>query len=245
MFSKIERIVTQLGPEVTMSSREYAAGAGPMIMNDPLPFSFRPDIPFRRVMRVSNGWLIGYIRNEPFGNIENRLIGYIGTKWEGSLWWTKPDGSAPVELLNRRAVAGFVRLSGRTLVLTGDYLGRGTTYEYSEKVGLHSVAEFAGDPMVYGIAPSDGLLIVTTQGVVRYTCRRGAQQLLDRNLEPLRPNSVAVAGDGSIYVGMSFLVLRLIPRGQQYEEQWLVPADCGSFSVAKDRNNCTCDEAMK
>lgn len=49
-------------------------------------------------------------------------------------------------------------------------------------------------------------------------------------------NSMVKGTDGSIYIGMRMLVLRLLPPG--YTEQWLLPDECRKFYL--NQTNCVC-----
>jgi hypothetical protein len=51
-------------------------------------------------------------------------------------------------------------------------------------------------------------------------------------------NSMVIASDGSIFIGMRMFVLKLRPDEGQYKEEWLLPAECRESYL--DGTNCIC-----
>ncbi len=160
----------------------------------------------------------------------------------GGVCWFSGDGSKTVKLLSDD-VQGFYKTSSGILILVGlthllsDY---GQVYKYVDIAGKPTtvlLAELDGSPNA-SIVEADGRVLIATKKSVLRLDANGKIDNLYRPSERLTPHSVAIDGDGSIYVGMRFFVLRLTPQTDSYSSEWLMPEDCRSFYF--NGTNCIC-----
>jgi hypothetical protein len=191
---------------------------------------FKPAAEIRGVnhaLRTAHGWLLGIDHGE-FG---------------GGLWWTGPDGSAARKLLPNN-VHGIVSGEHGALVLTGlAHMGldQGKLYlvegEPPANVG-HPIADLAGAPHAFTSKPDGSILVVTNSALVDISPAGSVKQLHQYKLNGLYPNSIVLKKDGTIYIGMRFFVLLLVPSPKGYEEQWLIPASCRKTKLVKWSCEC-------
>ena len=66
----------------------------------------------------------------------------------------------------------------------------------------------------------NSILLVNDSGVYRIDADLKSEELFKKDLSGFEPSSIAAVGDGSIYLGMRFFVLRLIPEQNHYRQQW-------------------------
>jgi hypothetical protein len=84
------------------------------------------------------------------------------------------------------------------------------------------------------------VVFVTTHGMSRITKSGDVQSLanLPNWTKFQYANSMVIASDGSIFIGMRMFVVKLRPDEGQYKEEWLLPAACREFCL--DGTNCIC-----
>jgi len=181
-------------------------------------------------MRFEKGWLLGYDAGE-FG---------------GGLWLTNEDGSKAAHILSDN-IRAIVSMDGGILVLTGlahmdmDY---GNAFFFSNPEGLtislQRTVHLDGQPGPYTKEPDGSVLFVTTVGLSRITKSRELQRLalLPEWISFQGPNSMAIASDGSVFVGMRMGVMKLQNDSGKYNEEWLLPNECKAFFLAQ--SDCTC-----
>ena len=182
----------------------------------------------RQILRVTDGWLIGFDAGE----------------WGGALWWFNEDGANRRKLLEEN-VRGLIETRWGILVLTGLAhlsLDQGKVFRlHHSGVGEWEPDQTAlldGAPQTFISESPDTVLVITNKSLVRL--RSGLLDALTTSVryEGLSPNSVVLAKDGVIYVGMRHFVTRLTPRSLGYHEEWFVPNTCKRFELKE--YDCVC-----
>jgi hypothetical protein len=220
-FSNREWQVSPEGDGVKISS--YPGGG----IQDPLPFDIQPQNAAaglagdRHVMRVNDGWLVGFDAGE-FG---------------GALWWFSVDGSKRRKLAEDN-VAGFADSSVGVLALVG-LAHMGT--DYGKVLLVHegnggnrqveSIADLGSAPTAFAMESADSLIVATYDKIVRVLTSGEVEQIIAPKDGFPYPNSLTLSKAGVIHVGMRHFVLRLSPSNEGYKEEWFVPADCNKFEV--------------
>jgi hypothetical protein len=180
-----------------------------------------------------------------FGNAW--LVAYDAGEWGGGLWLTNEDGSETKQILAEN-VHAVVPVDDGILVLSGlSHLGIdvGNAFIFSRPDGLSiSVREnlrLNGAPRAFVKEPDGSVLFVTTNGLCRIT-KSGVLQNLVTFPEWTRfqyANSMVIASDASIFVGMRMVVLRLSAISDGYSQEWLLPTECRRFSLKQ--TDCICN----
>lgn len=220
--------LTGKGVRIQSSREEFQPFKG--FLEEPLPFSFRPagSSGARRVMRLQGGWLVGFSHGE-FG---------------GSLWFVDSTGNKSTQLLDDN-VSKIARLLGHVYVFTntlGKGFSGGEIVEVGENGTIENRADFEGAPIEFTQETNDSFLMVGNGGVFRVSSSLNTQQQLGKTeLFLFAPNSMAISPDKTIFVGLKFFALRLIPTENSYKEQWLVPSACTQFHVDLEKRDCVCD----
>jgi hypothetical protein len=177
---------------------------------------------------LESGWLVGFNHGE-FG---------------GSLWFVDSKGDHSIRLLDENATK-LMRMFGHAYVFTnadGQGFGGGAIYQVSEGGKIESKADFADAPVAFAPETGNSFLVVGRGSVYRVSLDLNSQlQLSKTDLSRFSPNSLTIGADESIYVGLKFFVLRLLPAGITYREQWLVPSKCKQFHVDPEKRDCVCD----
>ena len=148
-------------------------------------------------------------------------------------------------------VVGLVSLKGQPVALVGldhQAIGPGKVLginEASSRVKVDILAWIYGQPRAWA-SHDDSLLVATVRGLYRISPPR-YEQMTVLHLDGLGPTSVVALESSEIFIGMSLFVLRLIPEGEHYREQWLMPTDCRRYEVTD--SDCLClgkaDKAVK
>ncbi len=154
------------------------------------------------------------------------LVGSDSGEWGGSAWWTDSTCSHTAPLFEENVI-GFTRFEGDIVAITGlAHLGLrlGAIHRLRRVHGRWRETErvdLGGAAYAFTLDKSEGLVIVTSLGLVRY--RHHALRILapgDRGL--LYPNSVVEVGR-KFYVGMRSAVAEFSPAAGGFSEMWLVP----------------------
>lgn len=201
----------------------------------------------RRTLKVRDGWLLGFDAGE-FG---------------GGLWWSNDNGSKSKKLLDQN-VRGIISTSP-IVILADVHISRGAAKvptRVDESIadplrGLHSAGEvfsisgdnanadaiqplanLEGTPQAFVQESASTALVTTEKGVFRVKAAGTVETLAHGPFSSLYPNSMAVAHDGTIYIGMRMFVVRLVPRSVGYTEEWLLPNECRTFKIHDVE--CTC-----
>lgn len=194
-------------------STEHEPDTGPA-----LPFALPKGEPFRgrrHTLAVSDGFLVGLDAGE----------------WGGALYWFSADGKQKKELA-RENVRGFVALSPDAVVaLEGlahlslsegraRWLGR-------DAQGWHETHVDALDGSVQTFTQSGkSIYVATTVSLTRVDGPKQVRVMKSLNDAILYPDTMAVDPQGRIFLGMRQLVLRLVPNGTGFDEEWLAPPNC-------------------
>ncbi len=213
---------------------------GVVIRSDPSHPMEQPSLPegvefqegmigLRSLLQTKDGWLIG-------GN-----AGEFG----GGLWFKPNDSSRTEKLLNEN-VLGIIATGNGVLILTGiAHLSwnHGTVFyiptDAHSSRDVRMLVNLGAAPTAFARESDASLIVVTTKSVLRLTAT-GAVQILAPLPLFLYPYSVAIAPDGSIYVGMRFFVVRLVPSSKGYEQQYLLPDICRKFDLSHSDGIPTC-----
>jgi hypothetical protein len=77
------------------------------------------------------------------------------------------------------------------------------------------------------------LYVVTPRSLMRVDGKH-AKSIYPLRLGYLYPNSLAVDASGAFFMGMRHFVLQLTPKGDGFDETWMVPKGC-------ERSICPCN----
>jgi hypothetical protein len=211
-------------------------------VDDPLPFKYSPDDGrrgTRRVLRVSDGWLVGFDAGE----------------WGGGLWWFSRDGKkfsplhppkgtqSPDDPFPAENVLGFASLAGKPVVLMGlNHMGGRSGrafYVVCDAVGKYRLTRAAtldASPNAW-LSDQGRLLIVTYGGLWALEKDGLLRQLHALDLWPVTPDSMVRGGDRGIYLGLRHYLLRLESTQGSWVETWFAPSDCVSLRM---KQRCEC-----
>lgn len=176
---------------------------------------------------------------------EGWLLAYDGGEWGGGLWLTNDDGSQTKRILdsNVRAVVpvdtGILVLSGLAH-MTMDY---GNAFIFSNPNGLDIALQHAmrldGMPSAPAKAPDGSVFFVTTYGLYKITNIGELQWLtyFPKWTRYQNPDSMAIALDGTIFIGMRMFVMKIRPDAG-YGVEWLLPNECQKFE--RQQFDCAC-----
>jgi streptogramin lyase len=233
---------------------------------DDLPFvpmvpagaiSGRGDTGDRHVLKVDDGWLVGYDDGQ----------------WDGSLWWFSRDGARADKLFGYDASAwtnvssvaassdasqtypraGNVRAIVRThdgiLALTGashEAVDEGGALRLDRVGGrwqIRPLAVLDGAPRAYAVENANALLVLTDNGISRLSIKKSAAAVTPFEHFSMKVDSLAIGPSGVLFVGMQQYVARLAPAKGVYRAQWYAPDDCPVFS-GNELNDCKCVGAI-
>jgi hypothetical protein len=228
--SKVSNQVTLTGMGVRIQSSREVFQPFKGFVEEPLPFPFRPagSRGARSVLRLQDGWLVGFSNGE----------------YGGSLWFVDSVDNKPTQLLDDN-VSKIARLLGNVYVFTNTFgkgFSGGEIVEVGENGKIENRAGFFGAPLEFVQESSDSFLMVGNGGVFRVSSNLHTQQQLSKTeLFLFAPDSMVIGADKTIFVGLKFFALRLIPTENLYREQWLVPSACMQFHVDPEKRDCVCD----
>lgn len=186
----------------------------------------------RSVQKVDDGWLAGFDAGE----------------WGGELWWLGEKGS-PRRRLSQENVVGLAPASEGFFVFTGlAHLGtdRGGVLLASRGASgweARKLAELGSAIWAFAAESSESVLALTTKRLVRVQASGKIDVLLETRYRGLYPNSLALAEDGAMYVGMRHFITRLTPGASGYTQEWFVPESCRRFELRGI--DCVCLDAGK
>ncbi|MCB1636416.1 MAG: hypothetical protein KDI51_17645 [Xanthomonadales bacterium] len=177
------------------------------------------------------------------------LVGFNAGEWGGSVWWLSTDGSSHYRL-GESSVAGgnpvsFFRVGEEALLVSGlahlsfrvgsiKHIGRRDgQWRIIREVPLGTAAEVAIEH------PALGIVVIASDGILSY---RDGQltTLTEVGLGSLYPNSIALAPDGSVYVGMRYAVARLNRTSDTVQVAWFVPPTCRTLARSAGSPQCYC-----
>jgi hypothetical protein len=163
-----------------------------------------------------------------FENEQGYLVGFDSGRWGGGLYWYDREGELRQGLLGANVVR-LVPRGRRMLVFTSlAHLamdaGAAHFLEFDgQSWHLLRTRELTARPLVLADEPDGALLVIGERRIVRVTP--------DERVEPLflskhgfwDPNSVVREPDGTLYLGSRYVVIRLQPTADGYDETWLAP----------------------
>jgi len=235
-FSHNEWYVSLERDDVKITKRSERKSDTPLL---PPQLKLQPGMPGGTVnaglsdsMHFASGWLLAYDAGE-FG---------------GGLWLTNEDGSETRLILSDN-VRGLVPLEGGgVLVLSGlahMSMDFGNEFIFSKPEGMNIPLQYAahldGAPRAFTKLADGSVLFVTTQSMNAITTkpRKSAElNYFPKWMRMLYPNSILALNDGTIFIGMRMLVLRLTPSTAGYNEGWLLPNSCRKFETRE--TDCVC-----
>lgn len=236
-YSHTEWQVTNGGDGITIAKQVRYKGEIPALPPLPPRLKYEEGMPGRTVdaglrsaTHLGSAWLLAYDAGE----------------WGGGLWLTNEDGSETRRIINDN-VRAVIPIDGGVLVLSGlshMTLDFGNAFIFSNPDGLniplrHTV-RLDGAPRAYAKASDGSVLFATTRGLSKIT-KSGELQNLSNFPNWTRfqyASSMAIASDGSIFVGMRMFVLKLREIANGYSQEWLLPTDCRRFELKE--TDCVC-----
>ncbi len=257
---------------VAVQSGRLTVSHSPSYVRDALPFT--PPLPpaalsgagdagDRHVLRVPDGWLVGYDDGPqqgslwwfgPRGSPADELFGYDSSAWNTASQAAQAPTSAIVgggevpvypPIGNVRAI---VRVRDGIIALTGSSnpstpaSGQGGALAVTRSGGRWHVVPIAildGAPRAYATDAAGSLLVLTDNGVDRLSVKKSMTQLTSFDHFSLSVHSLAAGPAGSIYIGLQQYVVRLDPAPDEYSVHWFAPNDCPLFVSANGRG-CRC-----
>jgi len=185
----------------------------------------------RRFVEVDDGFVVGYNKGE----------------WGGKLYWFARDGKSRYRISDHQ-VTEFVRHGTDLYAFEGlSHLGldHGSMIKLERRDGRWSartIAKLAGEPGPYVVDGSERVLIIAGGDKLVSLDFAGTQRVLHESAPGFgRASSIVRAPDGAIFVGAGRVVIRLVPQGSSFREQWLIrPGDasackCRAVGVPADR----------
>lgn len=204
--------------------------------NDPLPFKIKNGntknglIGERHVKEVDDGWLVGFNAGE----------------WGGSLYWFSKDGKEKRDLGALNTV-GFIETSFGIFSVNGlAHLGSDTGYvlrifkDNAGQWGLEKFVDLESAPHALTNELQGMFLVLTNKGLVRITQSQSVERLTQTSYSGLYPASMVRLSSGVVYAGMRLFVVRFIPDGNTYKEEWLLPSNCLKFRI--NDYDCRCQK---
>lgn len=180
----------------------------------------------RHVVRVADGW----------------LIGFDGGEYGGSLWWYPPEPGIGTRLVaeNVQAIEPLGG-PGNYVVLTG--LDHGLNMGGVSWVnnngggwGIRARSDIGGRVWAHAPHP-DGLVIATRARVSVVSADQRLRHLVS-SVRLATPRSLSVSPSGDVAVGRRFFVSLLRLRSNAYEEEWLIPRACRRFTLGDFECQC-------
>jgi hypothetical protein len=184
----------------------------------------------RSATHFDNAWLLAYDKGE----------------WGGGLLLTNEDGTKTKQIISEN-IRGLVPIDGGVVVLSGlAHLGfnNGNAFILSNPdrltVSLEHAFSLDSVPNASVKESDDSVLFVTTYGLHRIRKSGELRELTHLPLWTMQqyPNSMAIAPDGSLFVGMRMFVLRLRLDSGSYMPEMLLPEKCQKFELRD--HDCAC-----
>lgn len=164
---------------------------------------------------------------------------------DGRVEWSPRQGAAGFALSNAglrpRAATGY---AGEVFVAEGRHRGgrgEGAILRFerrdAQRWRIHRMLELDAVPVAAARSGRDDWVVLTDAGLVRVDLAAQRQQPLYRNPRwaRLQPQSLQASGAGWL-IGTGHGVIRLMPFGETFSEQWLVPENCRRLAAPQ----CEC-----
>jgi hypothetical protein len=183
----------------------------------------------------------GYLHIEEFSN--GWLVGSDAGEWGGKLYWLSKDGLQKIKLLTDN-IRGIITLGESAFILSGmAHLSTDDGKIYKVLLGENSelqsevIADLKTQPQSF-LVENESILVLLKDKLLRLDHKGQTTVLAETDYSLLYPNSMAATSSGVVYVGMRLFLVRFVPDGNGYREEWLVRRDCTKF-VEKDFD-CVC-----
>jgi virginiamycin B lyase len=207
----------------------------------------------RHVLRVSDGWLVGFDDGE----------------WDGSLWWFDNDGKTARKLegsskadwqsamknaqpgsrpayLRAGNVHAIVQTSSGVLAFTGVAhitIDEGSVFRLDrDSHGAWNairVSDLDGAPEAVSVVSPTDILVATNGSLWQVNDSGHAQKLHALDTRGFYASSLTAHDTGTMFLAMRQYIVRLTQTGSSYAEQWFAPADCPTF-VGGEGDSCKC-----
>lgn len=157
------------------------------------------------------------------------LVGYNSGEWGGGVLWYDSRGKLRQSITRENAVR-IVETPHGILAFTG--LAH-LTVDEGHVLRLARVGgswrarrlDLPGSPRAIRIDSDGSILVVTTEHLVRVVGGSRVERLHAGRWRGLYPTSIERHADGTLYIGMRSVVVRLRPTSTGYAEDWLAPYD--------------------
>ncbi len=196
---------------------------------------------------MSNGvGMHGYLHIEQFAN--GWLIGSDDGEWGGKLYWLSNEGEQAIELLKDN-IRGIISSGDTAFILAGLAhltIDEGMIYKVSArrdgKLQSEVILDLKAQPQSFVVA-NNSVFILLNDKLLRLEPNGQTSVLAESDYQLLYPNSMAITSSGVIYVGMRLFLVRFVPDGDGFREEWLVRQDCTKF--AEKEFECVCKKVAK
>jgi hypothetical protein len=231
---EIENGRIKISPDDWKRAREAELGKLPAKVREIIESS-------KDIRNVGNG-TAGY-HVEPFE--KGWLVGTDAGEWGGRLSWVNEDGSEIKELMNEN-IRGIARIDSEVLVLgglahltmdEGKIWKLGTDEKGAIKAAL--LKDLGSQPQGFVVKDKD-LLVALNNKFLRVSLSGDTKIFNETGFNSFYPNSMAIDQSGVVYVGARHFVVRFVPIGDSYREEWLAPQDCQKFSIDEKELECIC-----
>jgi hypothetical protein len=157
------------------------------------------------------------------------LVGTDRGEWGGALTLSKGKEYPPEKILDGDVLQIIPTRKG-FLIVTGSLpSNEGALWLYSKSINREWTIEKKVDLHGYPLAAyetTSGIWLATGDSIYLLDDKFEVQNHNDMPWLQLHPNSIAVENSGAVYVGMQAFVVRLIPTGTGYRQEWFVGDGC-------------------
>lgn len=186
----------------------------------------------------------GYLHIEEYSN--GWLVGSDAGEWGGNLYWQSNDGSQTIDLLTDN-IRGIITLRESAFILSGmAHLStdEGKIYKVfrGENGNLQSrlIIDLKTQPQSFLVESDESILVLLNNKLLRLDHKGQTTVLAEADYRLLYPNSMSGTSSGVIYIGMRLFLVRFVPDGKGYREEWLVRQVCKKF--AEKDLDCVCQK---
>jgi hypothetical protein len=166
------------------------------------------------------------------------LIGFDGGEFGGGLWATNDDGSRKLNILPDEDVHALFSTPDGVIVLSGlAHMGgdQGKAWFVPNSSWANAqvkpLYDLGSSPEASVQESTSAVLVVTDKAVSRVNSSGTLDKLIDLPYGPIVANSIVIASDRTIYVGVHNYLLRLSPHSSSYSLEWL--AKTGNANISK------------
>jgi hypothetical protein len=186
---------------------------------------------YRTQMKADIGWMVGFNAGE-FG---------------GWLYWFDDKGKTFQHIKNVQNVIGFMKGPMGLYSLSG-LAHMGLNYGHIHRLErdptgawtAKEIVQLGSSPYTFTQESGTTWLILTHDALFRFFDSGRMEKIAKVNYSLLYPHSMLLDPAGDIYIGMRLFVTHLKKTEKGYDEEWLVPAGCESFTRNEKEFKCTC-----